>query len=88
LREAARVSSATHETSAEVIPRASKGVLSLATLKSLGESEVAAARSVLSELERMAVGCAVTVKCRTRRRSWASTRKTYRIWNRIVVTVK
>jgi hypothetical protein len=54
LHEAARVSSATHETLAEVIRRGSKGALSLATLKSLGEADVAAVRSALSELERMA----------------------------------
>jgi hypothetical protein len=35
-----------------------------------------------------AVGCAVTAKCRMRRRSCASTRSTYRTWNRIVGTTK
>jgi hypothetical protein len=51
LREAARVSSATHETLAEVIRRASKGAFSLAKLKSLGEGDVAAVRAALSQLE-------------------------------------
>ena len=53
LREAARVSSATHETPAEVIQRASKGVLSLATLKSLGESEVAAAHEHQKDVQNL-----------------------------------
>jgi len=35
-----------------------------------------------------AVGCAVTPKCRIRRRSWANTKNTYRTWKRRVGTVK
>jgi hypothetical protein len=56
LHEAARVSSVTKETLAEVIRRASKGAFTLATLKSLGVADIAAVRSAVSELERMAVG--------------------------------
>ena len=35
-----------------------------------------------------AVGCSVTLKCSTRRRSWASTTKTNRIWKVAEGTVK
>jgi len=56
LREAARVSSATHETLAEVIQRASKGGFTLSTLKSLGASDFVAVRAALEELTQVAVG--------------------------------
>jgi hypothetical protein len=53
LQEAARVSSATNETLAEVIQRASKGALSLATLKSLGAADIETVRTALDEVARL-----------------------------------
>jgi hypothetical protein len=56
LREAARVSSATHETLAEVIQRVSKGSFTLSALKSLGVSDIVAVRAALEELTQVAAG--------------------------------
>src|SRR5579862_1523480 len=65
----------------------------------IAEDRIAVAQQVARELVKgkasrsccpvhSAVGWAVTLQCRMRRRSWASTRNTYRTWKRRVGTVR
>jgi hypothetical protein len=55
LREAARVSGATHRTLGAVVQEATDGAFTLATLKSLGAADVAKVQTALRKLRRMAV---------------------------------
>jgi len=55
LREAARVSGAMNRTLGDVIQEAAKGGFTLATLRTLGDSDVGKVEAALRELEHIAV---------------------------------
>jgi hypothetical protein len=56
LHEANRVSSATRRSLADVINEAAKETFNFATLKTLGDADIAKVRAALTELERIAAG--------------------------------